>query len=488
MATVCRLIPLESSILSSITVALFLPRQPSHELGFQDAIEYSYFDFFCENTASELSGYFDTSVWNCLVLQIGSHETFAQETIIAIGALAKSIHTVPLHADFVDLQEGRSHYQYAIRRYGKALRLMQHISQQQGDRRIENTLVSSLLTTCFESFIGNQENAIAQGQIGSKILAYHRRNPLHGGAQSFPDNDLFCTFVRLDTQIAMFQDGRRYPHNVEEQSPEAITQSMSPFLQQMPAVFSSAKEARIYWDLMVGVAMRWRAWSQRGDFTTLDFGENDIRDNILKRDDHAQKVQLQGQLYMETMQAWFQAFQPIFDRARAEEGSIDFLGVTTLMIKYLGTRLAIPSQAYGDYQDGSLSDSTTIVRLCAELLTLKGKKSSPANSVFIFDDSIVAGLFLVATRCRYGVVRRQAIELLRNHPRREGLWDSMMAVKVASWFMEKEEQGLSHDIIPIDARFKITKIDFSLTHRKAVVRCARVLDDGTPDFEATLTW
>lgn len=47
---------------------------------------------------------------------------------------------------------------------------MQNIRNQEAQTRLRNTLISSLLTTCFESYIGNQENAIAQAKAGVDVL------------------------------------------------------------------------------------------------------------------------------------------------------------------------------------------------------------------------------------------------------------------------------------------------------------------------------
>jgi hypothetical protein len=47
---------------------------------------------------------------------------------------------------------------------------MRDISHQQDPDRLLNTLISSLLTTCFESYVGNQELALSQAELGVEVL------------------------------------------------------------------------------------------------------------------------------------------------------------------------------------------------------------------------------------------------------------------------------------------------------------------------------
>jgi hypothetical protein len=67
-------------------------------------------------------------------------------------------------------QEAKALYAFALKEYGRAIRLMRDIPKQQDPDRLRNTLMSSLLTTCFESYIGNQELALSQAELGVDIL------------------------------------------------------------------------------------------------------------------------------------------------------------------------------------------------------------------------------------------------------------------------------------------------------------------------------
>jgi hypothetical protein len=61
---------------------------------------------------------------------------------------------------------------------------------------------------------------------------------------------------------------------------------------------------------------------------------------------------------------------------------------------------------------------------------------------FSFEMGFVCPLFVTATKCRDPKLRRKAIALLSALNRREGVWDSSGAAKVAEKMMQIEEKGL----------------------------------------------
>jgi Fungal Zn(2)-Cys(6) binuclear cluster domain len=163
--------------------------QPSSSPRFDTDIEHQYFMIFQTKTAPELTGYFDTTVWNRKVLQACHDQAYARHAVVALGALWKAQDISQATTNLLPLsvegnQEGKTLYAFALNEYGRALRLMRDISMQEGSDRLRNTLMSSLLTTCFESYVGNQESALSQAELGVDVL-------LEWGdeCQSLPDDD-----------------------------------------------------------------------------------------------------------------------------------------------------------------------------------------------------------------------------------------------------------------------------------------------------------
>lgn len=70
------------------------------------------------------------------------------------------------------------------------------------------------------------------------------------------------------------------------------------------------------------------------------------------------------------------------------------------------------------------------------------------KSNFMFDSGIIGPLYVVAVLCRNPKIRRKVLGLLEANPRREGVWDSVLAAKAATVIMNVEEEGLEGDYIP----------------------------------------
>ncbi|KAL2160678.1 hypothetical protein VTH06DRAFT_1366 [Thermothelomyces fergusii] len=163
---------------------------------------------------------------------------------------------------------------------------------------------------------------------------------------------------------------------------------------------------------------------------------------------------------------------------------------------------------------------------------------------FSADLGIVPPLYVVATKCRDPLIRRQAIQLLRSSARREGMWDSELAARIGTWIAEVEEEdvrlpdspscgdamptpgsspveaharpfaggdsppsqprsecGDSHArsfhhqsqaaktrLIPEEKRVMVRAVEFDLRERSAVIQLgSRNLKTGTPDLKTRVT-
>ncbi len=67
--------------------------------------------------------------------------------------------------------------------------------------------------------------------------------------------------------------------------------------------------------------------------------------------------------------------------------------------------------------------------------------SNGTSGGFTLDGGIVGPLYDISRRCRDPQIRRRAIRLLCAYPRQEGMWDGVLAARVAERVVEVEEQG-----------------------------------------------
>ncbi|KAH6669546.1 hypothetical protein B0J14DRAFT_657641 [Halenospora varia] len=91
---------------------------PSVHPRFANDCEYRHFLVFQENAAPDLSGYFDSEVWNRMVLQACNEEEYARHAVVAIGALHKTLEVSRPRAkgklEIGSGEEGSAHYTFAL--------------------------------------------------------------------------------------------------------------------------------------------------------------------------------------------------------------------------------------------------------------------------------------------------------------------------------------------------------------------------------------
>jgi len=245
---------------------------------------------------------------------------------------------------------------------------------------------------------------------------------------------------------------------------------------KIPVLFTSIKEARLYWDLIARRLFIWHAASRSHGAVTLDFADKNYH-LVTAGTTPVQKTIEEIGDFKEVTKEWYQAFLPIFERTRSCPGTKEHLGASSLMMRYLPSQFKIKND---------IRDYRRLVELAREILETDARNAVPGKAVFTFETTVVVGLMVVATLAPEIEVRRQAIALLVKYPRREGLVDSMMAVKVATWIVEQEEREVVDGMIPESSKLRIMNNDFDLKDRKAVLHCLK--GKGNPLPPVTLRW
>lgn len=91
----------------------------------------------------------------------------------------------------------------------------------------------------------------------------------------------------------------------------------------------------------------------------------------------------------------------------------------------------------------------------------------------------------LGSMCRDTEVRRSAIELLNQHPQRDGWFDTLVAAKVATWIVHKEEEGMVNGFIPEAARVRLLKHEAGPQKQYAKIYCSKfVVENGIAKREA----
>jgi hypothetical protein len=219
---------------------------------FTNETESQYFDPFREELVPALSSVLTLSIWDCIILQACHAEPFIRDCVVALAALKKSL-TIS-KSDCTAPKTYRSHYEFALKPYDKAIRNMRR-ELTKNVLPLRNTLIRCLLVFCFEGFQGNQDLAISHAQSGYQLLQdrLSRTSPhstsAYTNGMSLPvpyiiEDDLVHVFKRLHLQIMTVSDSRSvtvHLHGKTEGS-ELIA---------MPSSFSDLHEAHRYWELVM---------------------------------------------------------------------------------------------------------------------------------------------------------------------------------------------------------------------------------------------
>ncbi|KAH6669547.1 hypothetical protein B0J14DRAFT_657642 [Halenospora varia] len=299
-------------------------------------------------------------------------------------------------------------------------------------------------------------------------------------SSAFLNDDILGVFACLNNQIMILNDS--HPRPLE----------LQPF-PEIPERFDSLKQARLCWDLILQRVLQFYSVMNTEGFDTMGFGEGNMEDHLTG--DMAPKEVIRAELdnYGPIGERWLKAFMPLFELSRKYPGTKDFMAANVLMARFLPSKFKISPKVPNSEMDADvyMHEYETIVELCRQVI--EPPNQTPARAVFNLEINMALCLFVVARRCREPVLRRKAITLLRKHPRREGFFDSMMAANIATWLLNKEEQGMVDGFVPEESRLRIVKNDFDLSERKAVLQCSKYeLIDGKSERvllpSVTLTW
>ncbi|KAI1477917.1 hypothetical protein F4774DRAFT_387203 [Daldinia eschscholtzii] len=484
------LTPPQTPVSSSLTAhrPSLLPFDPTEGL---------YFQLFRERTASELSGFFDSSFWTRSVLQECHSEKAIRHSVVALGALYKTLEKMSESppnspAPVVDPADNAArHWEIAFKHYSLALNSMWVLtSQDQASQRM--SLMAAVLLACFDSFIGDHKQAIGQIQSGLRLLENlraQRRNSFLPKPEEPVEQDLVQMFTRLAIQAKSYDMAFHFPQPfVIRLSPQRAQHPMSPSSEggspslttqpQTPEIFESLLEARLAWDNLCEQMMRFT--ENMFTFTTA-MSPMGVLPNSLRQ---------YGTGFADRISSWSRAFEPILSsRIIPAKSSQEKTAIAVLkMNQIMGEILFYMTFSDTELQfDAYLPQFKDIVNLAMEVVGDEERRAAAKRCPnpefchhqpthpdsfggqytarhikpsFSADLGIVPPLFVVGTKCRDPITRRQAIQLLRTSSRREGMWDSELAARISTWIMDIEESDDGGDEVcrPMSSSTDMSKL------------------------------
>jgi hypothetical protein len=299
--------------------------------------ESRYFQVFCTQTAHQLSGFFEKSLWESLVLQACETETPLRHAVIALGALDTTSTTRRPKATVSPDRK------FAFSEYGKAVsQIRQMVASWKlggvcSERELRTTLISCLLFTCFETLNGCADAAIMQIQGGVRIIEEWQGEHVQSTdevtlvASPKPliiEDVLLHAFSILELEAMTYREFRAT--NIRKATPDWGRSAM----ERMPKQFTSLAEARVYLGVIIRRGMRFGAWleskSRPSGAWAFHFHHPDAIKNYSEEEMETLRI-------VAEYEQWSRAFENLFILSRSEAGKSLFGGATILRLIYLMT-------------------------------------------------------------------------------------------------------------------------------------------------------
>jgi hypothetical protein len=349
--------------------------------------------------------------------------------------------------------------------------------------------MASVLLACFDSFVGDFKQAITQIQNGLRLLEQVRV-----GAEDsyFPvEDELTQMFTRLAIQAKSYDMAFHFPkpfvvrlnselpENLGSPRSEVSTPSSASTHPSLPPEFMSLVEARVAWDKLAERMLRFNE-------TLFDFHNQNGPMGILPR-----HLKQHGLGFKSQIESWSDAFEPILASRSGPNVSFQEKAATAVlkMFQIMGQILFL--MTFSDSEsafDMFEPQFKTIVELALELVGDEERRAGvqrcpdPSQCMhrsrmpeffggheysayhvkpsFSADMGIIPPLYVVATKCRNYMIRRQAIQLLRSSSRREGMWDSQLCARIGVWVASIEQEGDAAQSPDASAKSRNSSVDF----------------------------
>ncbi|CZR59225.1 uncharacterized protein PAC_09117 [Phialocephala subalpina] len=432
------------------------------QLILQDEREHRYFQLFSDKMAPHLAGYFESDLWSRLVLQACERDMSIRHAIIALAALKSTSEVVACLGDNQAIRhiDAQTHHHFALEQYSKAIQSMQKAALD-GKQDLRTTLITCIVIICFETYSGNYESATRQTIIGLDLI--EARTEAEQGNRLKPpsvEEELYNAFARLDIQAMSFIDPRPPARHLilKDVGREQVI--------AMPEQFSNWKEARMYLSLVGGRMLHFIA-SILPDNRSKGCLTFDVSIPL------PSEFEDERSMHVQELDRWTNSFRHLKDSITTETDE-DFLAAAGLELQcitcnFSSAVIRSEGQQYADTKS-LMPHFEKMVSLSEAMLT--HPRVLAEKTMYAFEMQVICPLYAVAWRCPQRTLRRKAIKLLLDYPRKEALWDSVVVGKLAEWIMGLEEEGLKDEYVPEERRCTgVDIVNFNMLARMAQVRC-----------------
>ena len=397
--------------------------------------EHRHFTFFTTAAARRIAGVLDQEFWTTLVPQLSHHDIAVKYAAISIASLVRQQDEPLPDSPNSSSSSGSDRSNTALGYYSKSLNAT--MSSMIDSKSAQTALITCILFFCIEALQGHEKEALHTYHQGQKLLDRTMAQSETAGAHN-PVPVLIATkispmFARLRVHAALFGP----PYNSDNGGYNTTPTTSEPFTSILAARTSLFDLTNELHDHIVH--------STRGKWV----GAPEVLQHLENRG-----AQLKSELdvwHFRFTRSGFLYFGASFDEPHPSNTAIspatavfNRIASTILTCHYaiigiwLDCALSFPECTYDNYT----SSFEHVIDLAAQVVYLTNAQNNGTPPVFQFEIGVIPPLYMAARKCRDPTLRRRAIELLRQAPKQEGLWDSAQMVVVAERIVEIEEQDL----------------------------------------------
>jgi hypothetical protein len=423
-------------------------------LRLESSEEQEAFNFFRHRGASELAGFFDTRFWQSDILRASHANSGIQHAVIALATMQRTLISGggPVVSDDVS----DKHIRFALEQTNKAIN---EVVKSSGHKTLAdklNMMASCILFHCLSCIQGHHIMAFQHIRSGLRILREVEQqldiSPQDPKDYSVSFDTLRAMLVNMDVQArGIMSDEMLALWEPQPKRNEAIHHNPFRTFVQARFCFESTfsdlmtfvnrldtytpkteEEIRVMFLDYQRIQCQFEAGSRRLDIflSQLSDTPSEINTNAV----------IGIRLIHDQVKVFLKAFSQLERLPQLEQMDWavedDYMeAILDLVSQVLEAPrdLTLPSGAFPeDFYTSSMDGSHSAIR------------NTPffARPVFSSCSGLLSALWVVTSRSRNFAFRRRAIALFLYYPRREGVWDSLIAGRIAWEQLRLEEEAL----------------------------------------------
>ncbi|KAI9687996.1 MAG: hypothetical protein M1820_010348 [Bogoriella megaspora] len=404
-------------------IIVYAPQSLLPEFPGIGSLERRALDYFFNRVMIVLSGDFEPDFWSKDVIQLARRDGPVKHALLALSSMYEQFSTgVDPRLDQQD---------FSFHHYGMAVKDLARLDSSK-EQALDLVLVTCMLFTVFESLQGHYHAAMGHVKSGMGILVEEQHRKRSRRVSMIHQRTLTRFFLMMETQIRL----------LSEPSAGISIPSLSGYETTIPDHFLSYESALACLEVLL------RDIFELGDryycliadpYTPLGMFQQPLRDHErLKHRVGSWEVSVDSLLGKRAE-----------NKSKEQRSAIMILSIYRTYLRVFAERIVQNDDScYERYLPQFWTGLQKIEEFIHDQPTPKSSNESEDEEIqpsFTLSTGIVPVLCELSTsNCDAGI-RKKAIDLLRACKRREGLWDSDLAVRFAQW---TNSYKANPDIVP----------------------------------------